>query len=190
MCAETLLQSLHLYHYYEGCRGPFLNLSDLPFAEAEQILATIRQAGQTFASKRAPDYLAIRFDLEERVRRLFEAKGGRPRRARPHYMTVGACPWLREWYVQGRELSIPLSAFAPDVISFTYGDTFPALRLHDGRPYRGLVYTLAELPALIEQYGLPQDWNPDGHCGPERYIEAQVWEDVPLQRLSTQPAQP
>jgi hypothetical protein len=188
MLAETLLQSLHLYHYYECSRGPFVNLSDLPLAEAEQILTTIRQAGQIFASKRAPDYLAIRRDLEGRVRSLFEAKGGRPRRARPHYMTVGACPWLRDWYVQGCELNIPISTFAPDVISFTYGDTFPALRLHDGRPYRGQVYTLAELPALIQHYGLPQDWNPDGQYGPERYIEAQVWDDTTLQPYLSRPA--
>jgi hypothetical protein len=180
MLAEPLLLSLHLYHYYECSRGPFVNLSDLPLAEAEQILTAIRQAGQIFASKRAPDYLAIRRDLEGRVRSLFEAKGGRPHRTRPHYMTVGACPWLRDWYIQGCELSIPISTFAPDVVSFTYGDTFPALRLQDGRPYRGQVYTLAELPALIEQYGFPQDWNPDGRQGPERYIEAQVWDDTPL----------
>src|SRR6266545_547065 len=164
MLAQTLPQSPLLYHYYECSRGPFVNLSDLPLIEAEQILTAIRR------------------DLEGRVRCLFEAKGGCPRRAQPHYMTVGACAWLREWYVQGCELSIPISSFASDVISFTYGDTFPALRLHDGRPYRGQVYTLAELPALIEQYGLPQDWNGDGQYGPERYIEAQVWDDTPLQR--------
>jgi hypothetical protein len=181
MVVQPLLQSLQLYHYYDCSRGPFVNLSDLPLAEAEQILTAIRQAGQTFASKRAPDYLAIRCDLERRVRHLFEAKGGHPRRARPHYMTVGACPWLREWYIRGCELSIPISSFAPDVLSFTYGDTFPALRLQDGRPYRGQVYSLAELGALIEQYGLPQAWNPDGQHGPERYIEAQVWDDTPLQ---------
>jgi hypothetical protein len=68
MLAGTLLQSLQLYHYYECRRGPFVNLSDLPFVEAEQILTAIRQAGQTFASKRAPDYLAIRRDLEARAR--------------------------------------------------------------------------------------------------------------------------
>jgi hypothetical protein len=181
MVTQVLLQSLQLYHYYECRCGSFVNLSDLPFSEAEQILMRIRQAGQTLASKRTPDYLAIRRDLEERVRRLFEAKGGRPRHAQPHYMTVGACTWLREWYVQGCELSIPISSFAPEVISFTYGDTFPALRLHDGRPYRGQVYILAELPGLIQQYGLPQDWNCDGQYGPERYIEAQIWDDEPLQ---------
>lgn len=181
MVNKAVLQSLHLYHYYECALGPFVNLSDLPFPEAEQILARIRQAGHTFASTRAPDYLTIRYDLEDRVRRLFHAKGGQPRRIRPHYMTVGACSWLRTWYTQSCELCIPLDTFAPDTLSFTYGDMFPALRLDDGRPYRGQVYLLTELPALIEQYGLPQGWNVDGQHGPERYIEAHIWDDTPLQ---------
>jgi len=33
---------------------------------------------------------------------------------------------------------------------------------------------------LIAEFGLPQDWNPEGKRGPDRYIEAQVWEDTPL----------
>ena len=28
-----------------------------------------------------------------------------------------------------------------------------------------------------KKYGLPQDWNPDGKYGPERYVEAHVWSD-------------
>ena len=35
-----------------------------------------------------------------------------------------------------------------------------------------------ELFGGIQQYGLPQDWNADGKGGPERYIEAQIWEDA------------
>ncbi len=54
------------------------------------------------------------------------------------------------------------------------------LRYGDGKPYRRQVYTLAELPELVAQYGLPQNWNPDGKQGPDRYVEAQIWSDVPL----------
>ena len=36
------------------------------------------------------------------------------------------------------------------------GDTFPAMRYQDGRPYRGQVYLLAELDFPITSYGLPQ----------------------------------
>ena len=87
-----------LSHYYEAAHGPFRNLSDLPPAEAEAIMERIRQAGESFASRRAADYLAIRRDLEDLVRQRFVAKGGRPRRMRPHYMILGACPWLLSWY--------------------------------------------------------------------------------------------
>ena len=54
------------------------------------------------------------------------------------------------------------------------------MRYPDGKPYRGQVYRLAEIPEVIERYGLPQDWNAEGVSGPDRYIEAQVWADEPL----------
>jgi len=170
-----------LAHYYEAADGPFRNLSDLPEAEAEAVLHQIRKAGDRFASQRAEDYLFVRRGLEEQVRALFTAKGGSPKRMRPQYLIVGECQWLQSWYQQGCELLIPLTTFHKEQISFTYGDTFPAMRYQDGKPYRRAVYTLAELPELIEQYGLPQVWNADGKHGPDRYIEAQVWDDEPLQ---------
>lgn len=170
----------YLCHYYEEADGPFRNLSDLPPADAERVLAQIRHVGNHFASQRADDYLSIRRELEEQVRRQFSAKGGSPKRMRPHYLIVGECPWLKSWYVNGCELRFPLAVFSMENVSFTFGDTFPALRHKDGRPHRGQVYTLAELPMLIEQYGLPKIWNADGSHGPERYIEAQVWDDEPL----------
>ena len=171
-----------LSHYYEASDGPFRNLSDLPHTEAEALLEQIWQGDQRrFAGKRTSDYMAVRRGLEERVRELFIAKGGQPLRERPHYLILGACAWLIDWYPEGRELRIPLSVFDCRIVSFTYGDTFPAMRYQDGKPTRGQVYTLAELPGLVEQYGLPQGWNAEGKLGPDRYIEAQVWADEPLQ---------
>jgi len=169
-----------LSHYYEAQQGPFRNLSHLPHDEAEGLLARIRQSGMTFASRRMGDYLEIRRDLEDRVRGLFIEKGGKPRLARPHYMILGSCAWVTSWYTDGQELRIPLRQFEPEQVSFTYGDTFPAMRLCDGKPYRGQVYTAEELPALIRAYGLPQEWNRDGALGADRYIEAQVWDDAPI----------
>jgi hypothetical protein len=169
-----------LSHYYEAAIGPFVNLSDLPLSEAEAHLQRIRRAGQTFASQRSPDYLKIRRQLEDRIRELFIQKGGKPQRERPHYMILGTCPWGLAWYLDGRELRIPLIDFPSEIVSFTYGDTFPAMRHQDGKPYRRQVYLLEELPELVLQFGLPQDWNPDGKHGPDRYIEAQIWDDAPL----------
>jgi len=169
-----------LSHYYEADDGPFRNLSDLPLGEAEVVLTQLRYMGDRFASQRTDDYLTVRRGLEDKVRALFTVKGGVPKRMRPHYMIVGSCPWVMSWFANGRELRIPLREFSIEIVSFTYGDTFPAMRFVDGKPYRGQVYTLAELPGLIEQYGLPQEWNLDGKLGPDRYIEAQVWDNAPL----------
>ena len=179
MNGDTLMPDT-LSHYYESSRGPFRNLSDLSLEEAEAILNRIRKEKDTFAGRRTAPYLAIRRDLEDQVRQKFIAKGGAPQRPRPHYMILGSCPWMKSWYLDGRKLTIPLSKFDPATLSFTYGDTFPALRYEDGKPYRKQVYTLAELPALITTFGLPQEWNPDGKKGPDRYIEAQIWADIPV----------
>lgn len=170
----------YLIHYYEASGGPFQNLSDLPPEEAEAIQESIRKDGNRFASRRAADYLAVRRELEDRIRALFIARGGQPQRSRPYYMVLGRCPWIKSWYVDGREASIPLARFSAYAVSFTYGDSFPAMHVKDGRAYRGQVYTLADLPDLLRCYGLPQEWNAEGKLGPERYIEAQVWEDGPI----------
>lgn len=169
-----------LSHYYEADDGPFRSLTDLPEAQAEAVLQKIRRTGDRFASQRQEDYLSIRRELEERVRGLFIEKGGQPLRMRPHYFVLGECPWLKSWYVKGCELRLSLAKFSPNIVSFTYGDTFPAMRFLDGKPYRNQVFTLDELPGLVDQYGLPQVWNPEGTLGPDRYIEAQVWDDEPL----------
>jgi len=170
----------YLSHYYEFSKGPFLSLSRLPLDEAERVMDRICQAGVVFASKRAEDYLQVRRELEAQVRRLFVERGGKPQLEQPHYMILGSCPWVKGWYVDGREVRMPLAAFDPATVSFTYGDTFPAMRLRDGKPYRGRVYRLDELAGLIRAYGLPQEWNPDGRQGPDRYIETQVWDDEPI----------
>ncbi|MBI1282182.1 MAG: hypothetical protein GC179_28910 [Anaerolineaceae bacterium] len=170
-----------LSHYYEKANGPFRSLSDLPREQAEQMMAAIRKAGNSFASKRSSNYLAVRAELEARVRQLFIEKGGQPQRLHPHSMILGKSAWLKSWYQNGQEICIPLAQFDPNSVSFTYGDLFPAMRYQDGKSYRGRVYVLSELEALIGQFGLPQDWNDDGLLGPDRYIEAQVWDDQPLQ---------
>jgi hypothetical protein len=169
-----------LSHYYERADGPFSNLSMLPLEQAERILEEIRRNGNRFASQRANDYLTKRLELEIKIKQQFEEKGGKPNLSRPHYMILGTCPWLKGWYVDGQELQIKLASIPKECISFTYGDSFPAMNYKDGKPYRGQVYTLNELGKIIQRYGLPQEWNPDGKGGPERYIEAQVWDDAPL----------
>jgi hypothetical protein len=174
------LRTFRLTHYYEKTCGPFRSLSTLPRPAAEQVLNKIRRKSIVFAGKRPDDYIETRRMVEKQMRRLFIECGGKPKRYTPHYLIVGECSWVKNWYREGQLVSIPLHELSPDIVSLTYGDSFPSMRYYSGKPYSGQVYTLEDLPLLIHKYGLPQEWNPDGANGPERYIEAQVWADDPI----------
>jgi hypothetical protein len=171
------MENYYLYHYYESELGAFKNLSELTPEEANQVMNKLKQKGSVFASKRPDDYMRIRRELEKMARDMFVNKGGNPIKEFPHYMTLGSCNWLKEWYKDGRELNINMNEFDTGTISFTYGDLFPTMRYKDEKPYRGKIYNVVEIIELINQYGLPQEWNKDGSQGPERYIEVQVWDD-------------
>jgi hypothetical protein len=41
---------------------------------------------------------------------MFIAKGGRPVRDRPHYLTLGPCRWLLKWYEDGLATLISVAA--------------------------------------------------------------------------------
>ncbi|MDR9856495.1 hypothetical protein RJP21_23100 [Paenibacillus sp. VCA1] len=176
------LDECFLYHYYEAGNGPFRNLSQLPLEEAFAVMDKIKMEGTSFASKRSDDYLIIRRELEQHARKLFIYKGGKPQTAYPHYMTLGECNWLKEWYQTPKEIKIHINEFDSKTISFTYGDLFPTMRYKDDRPYRGQLYLKNEISKLVQQYGWPQEWNKEGNHGPERYIEVQVWDDQVIQR--------
>ncbi|MBU5356228.1 hypothetical protein ACN9MH_08290 [Paenibacillus silvae] len=171
------MECLDAYHYFEKGRGPFCNLSSLSLEESETILQQIRENGRTFASQRTADYLAVRRGLEQMAFAKFLAKGGQPVQPYPHYLTLGACPWLESWYMEPEHIIIPWEELPADVVSFTYGDLFPTMRYADDKPYRRQVYTKHEIIEQIQTYGFPQDWNQTGEQGPERYIEVQVWDN-------------
>jgi hypothetical protein len=173
----------YLTHYYESARGPFKTLSDLQTKDAERLQCELWKDDKVFASKRDESYLRTRLELEGLVREQFVQRGGRPVRKNPFTMVLGSCEWFYAWYRETREIRIPIASFDENTVSFTYGDMFPAMRMRDGKPYRGKVYLIEELEALVRQYGLPQKNNPQGERGPDRYIEAQVWSDEPIGAL-------
>lgn len=169
-----------LYHYYDRSTGPFLNLSQVSDEEAASIQAGLAARPEYFASKRPAEYLGRRRELETLARRLFMEAGGRPRTSTPQYLVLGACPWIETWFPDPAWIRIVLDTIPEDCISFSYGDLFPSFspRCADGREYRGRIYTRRGIEELVGRLGLPQDWNPDGTYGPERYVEAQLWDDA------------
>jgi len=174
--------SRYFYHYYERSTGPFMNLSDLSLIDAQSVLNALKTEHLTLAAQRREGYLERRRELEQIAKNIFISKRGAPRRNVPHYMVIGKCDWLQTWFKEGEYIRIPASAFPLDIVSFSYGDLFPTFspRVTDNKEYRKNVYTWQEIQALIAKYGMPQEWNANGEHGPERYIEVQVWDDVPL----------
>ena len=178
---------MYLYHYYDAETDPFANLSELPPQEANEIIRRIKtEKPRTQCAQRDDDYLFRRRMYEDIIRKEFIKKGGIVKRSVPHYMVIGHSPWLETWFDNAGHVKIPIEEFDLSAVSFTYGDSHPTFspwpREDDGKEYRRKLYTYEEILKLIEKYGLPQDWNGDGKFGPERYVEAHIWDDDPICR--------
>jgi hypothetical protein len=121
------------------------------------------------------------------MREAFIDKGGQPKRQNPHYFVLGTFS-LYEEAAGWQSLSVPLAAFDPSAVSFTYTDSFFAYSERNlrgvpipPRPYHRQVFTLTELGDLVTQYGLPGErWRDEPEHRFDVYIEAQVWDDAPL----------
>ena len=117
---------------------------------------------------------------ETRLRELFVAAGGRPKRPAPHYFVLGESPWYEGLAENMERVALPLSALPPGQTSVTYSDSFTAMQAEVPR-----VFLLSELPRLVDRFGVP-DPSRDGDYQAwttwpaEAYIEVQLWADEPI----------
>lgn len=172
-------------HYYLRENGPFRSLSELPGGSEDPIfldLLTRHQRDSSYRRRYGKNYIGVRREVEARLRKLFVARGGKPRRRHPFYLVLGESPWFRDLNANQSELRIPLSQLDPDVTSMTYPDSFIALT-RDDKPYYNQVFLLSEMNDLVTQFGVPKNdqavpyeryWETDF----ELYIEVQLW-DIP-----------
>lgn len=177
---------MKLYHYYDKNMGPFKNLSELSYDEANAIISQIKVLKpNTQCAKRDSEYMFRRHMYEDIMRKEFAKKGGVMKRNTPHYMVVEQCEWLMSWFENPGYIEIPIENFDLQSVSFTYGDSHPTFspwpREDDWKEYRRKIYTYDEIVGLIKKYDLPQNWNNEGKFGPERYIEAQIWSDEAIE---------
>jgi hypothetical protein len=107
-------------------------------------------------------------------------------------MILGRSPYWEK--MEPNVVVVPLADFPPDIISFTYTDSFYAFsdatlrgRPIPLKPHRRTVYRLAELDYVVREFGMPPGYaNPNEEF--DVYIEAQIWDDQPLQEfLQTSP---
>ena len=177
--------NMYLYHFFDRRTGPFRSLTNIPPEEAKAVIEKIREERpDSLCARRDDQYVQKRRNCEAILRREFAAKGGLMEKDSPHYMVVEFSPWLSTWFERSEYIRIPIEEFDLRTVSFTYGDSMPTFsdRCADGKEYRKKLYMYDEILKVIEKYGLPQDWNDDGKFGPERYIEAHVWSEMPVAR--------
>ncbi len=85
-------------------------------------------------------------------------------------------------------MTAPLREVATEVLSFTFTDSyfnFSERNLRGSaippRPYHGRVYQVDDLPALVDEFGLPGErWRHEPDRVFDVYIEAQIWDDASL----------
>lgn len=183
-----------LYHYFDRERGPFRSLTALPYAQARAVLLAKQARDPRSVNLRIDWYLSRRYADEKTVRDRFIAIGGKPVRSAPVYCTLGPNENMKTWFDNAGCIRMPVSAFDPDTVSFTYGDMFAVFNpaLDTGEEWWGRVYRYEEILRLIEAYGLPEDpaYDMKRRVFPKgkpinqrlKYIEAQVWSDEALER--------
>lgn len=188
-------QLMYLFHYYDRDFKPFKSLTELPFDEAKQILLKQKADGK-FHNPDIDGFLKKRYDRDNRLRDMFIAHGGKPKRKVPIYMMLGEHRQWESAYENPAVIKIPLSEFNPFTVSFTYGDSFAILNpaLFGKEEYWNKVYFADEIIEIVDRYGLPPYINYDFKRGiyPTdkdinnhlKYVEAHIWSDDVLDRYS------
>jgi hypothetical protein len=179
-----------LTHYYHRNDQPFNTLSSLTEEEALRVVSGL--GGRTGAVYRrfsdSKKYLRQRRETEIWVRREFIRKGGNPTSDYPQYFTVGRSVWIEEGYNgQSSMIHLPISAFQPGHISFTYPDSMVSYWLRSQTDkvfyrseFHGQVFLLSEIHELINKFGVPnEEWKTEEARKYDLFIEAQLWGSIP-----------
>jgi hypothetical protein len=185
----------NLFHLYKRGTAPFRTLSALSERDAIDVMQSLFIEGAVIWErfKQPEEYLRLRKQVEEWLRREFIAKGGQPRADYPIYMVWGRSKWMETMIDEITlattvEIQVPLSMFDENVVSFTYPDSMVSFLLNLERnpkyylpEYHGQVFTLAEMRKILENNGQPgYRWGTELPDDMANYIEAQVWDHEPL----------
>lgn len=197
-----------LTHIYRRGSEPFQSLSALSDEQALPIMKSLYVAGSAYWGRfeYPQEYLQTRRQTETWLRQAFIAKGGIPQLAFPIYFMVGDPPWLERaadpaTVASTNRIQVPVSIFNEGDISFTYPDSMVTLLLENLQDpeiyqpdYHGKLFTLTEIRAIVAQKGMPDEgWETRVPDHLPHYIEAQVWNHMPLEefmRTRREPAHP
>ncbi len=179
-----------LTHYHHKSDRPFQTLSSVSDEKALNIITSLKErSGSVYRRFARPaEYLSHRRATESWLRSEFIKKGGKPIAKYPQYFVVNLSAWIEEGYDgQCKTIQIPISAFDPDRVSFTYPDSMISYWLKSQTErdfyqpeYHGKVFGMREIHEIIDRFGIPdREWETDPTRKYDLFIEAQVWESIP-----------
>lgn len=175
-------------HYYDPDVGPFPCLSELSDFECNR---AIHESNAKFTRGERKwyfdeSYMPTRKRLEFKMREIFVNKGGRAPRSTPYYFWWGGDGYREMMGVDHfKKVSIKISALPPDVISFTYPDSFGSMAFAEdpvyAKHYHGKVFTYDEIHKLFEKEQFPYGgWEGNDKFRVLKYVEIQLWSDEPV----------
>jgi hypothetical protein len=186
-----------LTHYYHKNDRPFQSLSSLPDTAALSVIESCRdRTGSVYRRFNNPQqYLQHRRETEHWLRAKFIERGGKPNSLYPHYFVVDRSTWIEDGYDgQHEQIQMPLSTFAPELVSFTYPDSMISYwlsrQIHAVEPtlprqvfyhpeYHGHVFGVTEIYPIIEKFGIPdRQWQTEAERKYDLFIEVQVWDKI------------
>ncbi len=184
----------YLTYYYEEGNIQLKNICNYDDVEAQAILTSLSKSGQR--TWLHPGYLEERREIEAWLYNDFTNKGKKPYLQHPLYFVFGEHDDLFQKggffsSANPAKLSIPLSLFDSDMISFTYPDSMPSFnipRTERGefylKPFHGKVFTKDEIIEVVKTYGLPGNkWKVEEAWRYDRFIEAQIWDVRPIEKF-------
>jgi hypothetical protein len=115
---------------------------------------------------------------------MFVRKGGKPQRKAPHYMIMAETELdeCKAWFLDYEVVKIPIDEFDKNMISFTYGDSYPTFKpIFDEEPEYDL-FLYDEILGVVKQRGFPPVRSSSMSWLEPSYIEAQVWSDETINK--------
>lgn len=188
ICCKRRIDTVRLHslptvitHNFHPARGAFRNVCSLPRDDAERIIASIRHDGHAYIND---SYFTRRLKTEDWPIAERSRKIGTTRLERPIYFFLGN---MADGWDKSRPASIvlPLAMFDAEAVTFTFPDSMTSCpstnRNYSGTcPWRGDVFTLAEITEIVARHGFPDPSLPREKRGPDSFIEVQIWDDRPL----------
>ena len=180
---------MFLTHYYHKDSQPFQTLSSLTKEEALEVISTLHErSGAVYRRFSNPkQYLELRHETEQWLRDEFIKKGGKPASVYPQYFVVERALWIEEGYEgQSYAVQMPIEAFKPEQVSFTYSDSMVSYWLKSQTAkafyraeYHGQVFLMDEISKIIDKFRIPdQEWRFEEERKYDFFIEAQIWANL------------